>query len=277
MSNYIKNILNQFKGPLLLIYLYMVLSHSLYLFEPYILGRMIDGLIIKEYTWLCVFLVVEIIANVFMYRRMVYDTKVYTEIYNVMIFDFLKKNKDNDISQKTARAEMANSIINFFENDIQYYIISVMSIVGTIFFILMEDVPTGLVVASCSIPILFIVKKLYKKIKQATVTGNNHYEQLVDSLNSEDYKITETFYKRRQRVLIMSSTLQGKNWFGLNTTKTIFLLLGLIMVTTNNAGITQGEAVAIYQYINNFLISLMSIPIGIESITRVKDIIKRIS
>lgn len=255
----------------------MALSHSLSLFEPYILGRMIDGLIAKEYTWLYVFLVVEILANIFMYKRMVYDTKVYTEIYNLMIFDFLKKNKDKDISQKTARVQMANNIVNFFENDIQYYIVSIMSIIGTIFFILMEDVTTGLVVASCAIPILFIIKILYRKIKQATVTSNNHYEELVDSLNNDDYTITETFFKRRQRVLVMSSTLFGKNWFGLNSTKTIFLLLGLIVVTTNKVGITQGEAVAIYQYINNFLISLMSIPIGIESITRVKDVIKRIS
>ena len=84
-----------------------------------------------------------------------------------------------------------------------------------------------------------------------------------------------TFFKRRRKLLIYGSTLQGKNWTALHSVKSIFLVISLV-VFTHNTKISQGETVAMYAYINQFLVSLMSIPIGVETFTRMKDIINRI-
>jgi hypothetical protein len=151
-----------------------------------------------------------------------------------------------------------------------------MSLVGTLFFVFLQDIATGFIVATCVIPIAFIVKILYKKIAQATKVGFNHYEQKVQILTEDNDIKVDTFFKRRRRVLIFGSTLQGKNWFSLNTTKTFFLVLALLVFTSNNINLTQGQAVSMYSYINNFLISLLSIPIGVEVLVRIKDIINRI-
>jgi len=62
----------------------------------------------------------------------------------------------------------------------------------------------------------------------------------------------------------------------LNTTKSIFLVLALIVFTNFNFNMTQGEAVAMYAYINQFLISLMSFPVAMEIFARIKDVINRI-
>ena len=74
----------------------MLVAQLLFLAEPFILGKAIDGLLTKNYIWLIVFLVVELLHNVFMYRRMVFDTKVYVKIYNDIIFNFLRNNKEID-------------------------------------------------------------------------------------------------------------------------------------------------------------------------------------
>jgi len=37
------------------------------------------------------------------------------------------------------------------------------------------------------------------------------------------------------------------------------------------------EVITIYSYVNNFLISLMSIPVGFEMYSRLSNIIKRIN
>jgi len=58
--------------------------------------------------------------------------------------------------------------------------------------------------------------------------------------------------------------------------KTIFLVLSLIIFTHENVKLTQGEAIAMYSYINQFLVSLLSIPVGMEMFTRMTDIIKRL-
>jgi hypothetical protein len=120
-----------------------------------------------------------------------------------------------------------------------------------------------------------IVYLLYKKIAQSTRVGHDHYEQKIEILSYNDDDRIETFFKRRRKLLIYGSTLQGKNWTALNSIKSVFLVIALV-VLTHNTKISQGETVSMYAYINQFLISIMSIPVGVETFTRMKDVINRI-
>jgi hypothetical protein len=275
--NYIYGILKENKYSLILIYFYMLLAQLLYLVEPYILGKAIDGLIKKEYYWLWCFLIIELLANVFMYKRMVFDTKVYTKIYNDIVLNYLKNDNKSDTSTKVARTEMANNLINFFEHDMHYYIMAIVTISGSLFFIFLENINTGFVVLTCVIPISLIVYRFYNKIAQSTRVANTQFEQKFAIIDTNDENRIDTFFKRRKRILISGSTIQGKNWASLNVTKTIFLISALIIFTSYNSNLTQGDAIAMYAYINQFLISLMSIPIGVEIFTRIKDVTKRIN
>jgi len=272
---YILSVAKEYKYQLLLIYFYMFVAQLLFLLEPYVLGKMIDGLIKKEYFWLSCFLVIALFENIFIYRRMIYDTKVYTTIYNDIVLKYLKRDKSSDPSTRIARTEMSNNIINFLENDVHYYIYAILSVIGTLFFIFLQNPITGFVVLTCVLPICVIVYIFYKKIAQFTQIAHNQYEKKVDILSENDENRVESFFKRRRKVLIYGSTLQGKNWTSLNVTKTTFLVAALI-VFTSNIKITQGDAVSMYAYINQFLISLMSIPVGVETFTRMKDVINRI-
>ena len=107
--------------------------------------------------------------------------------------------------------------------------------------------------------------------------GNSHYEQKFGIMDSKDDIKIGTFYERRRRVIIAQSTVLAKHWFSLNVTKTVFLVIAIALFTSNSVGLSHGTAISIYTYINNFLISLMSLPIFIEVFTRIKDVIKRIS
>lgn len=274
--NFIVSIIKQYKYQLLFIYFYILLSQLILLAEPYVLGKCIDGLLKREFFWLYIFLAMFIISNVFMYKRMVFDTKIYTKIYNDIVFRYFQNDKTSSISTKNARTDMAHEIITFLESYVHYYIMSILTLFGSLFFIFIEHIPTGFVVLSCTFPIIFIVFCLYKKIDQATKVGNSHYEQKMDCLKNGLLADVKSFYNRRAKVIIAGSTIQAKNWFALNTTKSIFLILALIVFTSREINLTQGQAIAMYTYINNFLISLLTIPIGMENFSRMKDIIKRI-
>ena len=273
---YIYKILLNYKFKLALIYFYVIIVELLYLSEPYILGKTIDGLIKSNYYWLLVFLIIEFSAIIFMYKRMVYDTKIYTTIYNEIVLGYLKNDKTSDSSSKIARTDMAHSLIDFFENHVHYYIMSVISIVGSLYFIFLEHIKTGFLMLISILPILLIVKLFYKKISKATRIGNTHYEQKFSIMDSNDDLKINTFFKRRRKVIIHQSTLQGKNWTSLFSSKTLFLIGALIIFTNKNINLTQGEAIAMYSYINKFLISLLSIPVGMEMFARMKDIINRL-
>lgn len=274
---YILNLFKKHKWSLLIIYFYMLIAHSIFLCEPYIIGKMIDGLIHKNYNWLYIFIGIEVFSNFFIYRRMVFDTKVYTTIYNSLIKEYLENDKTSDDSSKIARTEMAQNIINFMENDIQYIIMSLVSIIGSLFFILFEDITTGIVIFFAFIPISFVVYVLYKKISQSIRLSNSQYEQKINILTKGDDKQIDDYLHRRRKLVIFGSTLQAKNWVSMNMIKGFFLIICILLFTSNKVNLTQGQAIAMYAYINQFLISLMSIPISVEIYSRIKDIIKRLS
>jgi ABC-type multidrug transport system fused ATPase/permease subunit len=271
----ITDIIKKYKWKILLIYAYVFFTQVLFLAEPYILGKAIDGVLVKEYKFILILLCIFLTENLLMYKRMVYDTKVYVQIYNEIVFDYLKRDDDSDASSKIARTELTNNFINFLENDLQYFIMALMSIVGSLYFIFLGSWLTGVVVACCLLPTVLIVRIYYKKIAQGMRVGHTHYEQKFGTMNAADEEKIETFFKRRKRLIVNQSTLQGKHWASLNSVKSIFLVAAVI-IFSQNAGLSQGQAVSMYAYISQFLSSLMSVPIGVETFARIRDVLKRL-
>jgi hypothetical protein len=269
----LREILKKNRSKLITIYFYLATYELLNLLTPIILGKAIDGLIDKNFLWISIFFSIEFTANLFMYKRMVYDTVVYTKIYNDIVFDYLEKEKST-VSEQCARTDLAGNIIHFFEDAIPYYIMSVIGIFGSLFFIFWSDFLTGIIVLTCLAPIMILVQYFYPKINKVTQLANNHYESKIESLEKKSYG---KYFHRRRKLQIYRSTLQGKSWWSLNNVKTSFLVLSLTIFTYNRSNITQGEAIAIYAYINQFLISLMSIPVAMEIYSMISDVVKRIN
>jgi len=126
------------------------------------------------------------------------------------------------------------------------------------------------------IVIIFAVLVFYKKIRQGINVRNNHYENKVIAIQN-GYDTSVSFFNRRRKLEIFQSTLQGKNWFSVGMIKSIFLVFSIILLITTSNSITTGSVVTIYSYVNNFLISLMSIPVVFEMYSRLTNIIKRIN
>lgn len=269
-------ILKRFRWKIALIYVYILCGQFLFLLEPYFLGKAIDGLLVQDYTYLFALLFAHIGENIFMYKRMVYDIKVYTQIYNDIIMDYLKRDKTSDTSTKVARTEMMHVVIDFIEHHLHYYLSAVLTIVGSLYFVFIQSPITGLIMLGCLPFIVFIVFTFYGKIAQGMRIGNSHYEQKFGIMDSGKWELIDTFYKRRRRIIIAESTVLAKHWFSLNGTKTIFLVIALAVFTHNSVGLSHGTVVSIYTYINQMLVSLMSLPIFIETFTRIKDVMKRI-
>ena len=86
----IYGIFKEYKYKLLLIYFFMLLTELSIIIQPYLLGKSIDGLISGGWFWVGLLFCSYSISNLFNYKRMVYDTKVYTQIYNDIVLRFLK-------------------------------------------------------------------------------------------------------------------------------------------------------------------------------------------
>jgi ABC-type multidrug transport system fused ATPase/permease subunit len=273
--NKLIEVFKQYKTQLTWIYVFMLLTELSILSTPFLLGKSIDGLIVGNWHWIVILGISYFLSNFFNYKRMVYDTKVYTTIYNNIALKFLKKD-DVDVSTKIARADMAHEIVNVLEGYVHYYIATIVTIIGSLIFIFSENWKVGVLV---SVAIFFIISSvfiLYKKIKQGIKISNNHYEKKAKSIES-GYMSSESFFNRRRKIEICQSTIQGKNWFLINSIKYIFLLLSIILLVTTTKNITIGSVITVYSYVNNFLAALLSAPIAIEMFLRISDVLKRLN
>jgi ABC-type multidrug transport system fused ATPase/permease subunit len=271
--NKIFDIFRQNKYKLTLIYIFMLFTELSILLQPFLLGRSIDGLIVGNFIWIILLSISFFLSSLFNYKRMVYDTKVYTQIYNNIVFKFLE-GKNLDSSTKVARTDMARDIVGVLEGYVHYYIATFVTIVGSIGFIYRENWKVGILVSLALIVILLSVLVFYKKIRQSIRTKNNHYENKVKAIESGSYI---KFFNRRRKLEIFESTLQGKNWFFVSIIKQIFLISSIILLVTTSTNITIGSVITVYSYVNNFLISLMSVPVAFEMYSRLSDILKRVS
>jgi len=268
-------IFKEYKYKLLLIYFFMLITELSIIFQPFLLGKSIDEFIDGNWFWVGLLSISYFISNLFNYKRMVYDTKVYTKIYNDIVLRFLKNTNEDD-SKKIARTDMAYSIVNVLEGYVHYYISTIITIFGSIGFIYLSNWKVGLLVTLALIIIPLAVLIFYKKIRQGINVRNNHYENKVTSLQN-GYDNSVSFFNRRRKLEIFESTLQGKNWFLVGIIKSVFLVLSIILLITTSENITTGSVITIYSYVNNFLYSLMSIPVAFEMYSRLGDIIKRIN
>jgi ABC-type multidrug transport system fused ATPase/permease subunit len=254
--------------------MFMVLTELSILSTPFLLGKSIDGLISGSWYWMVFLGISYFLSNFFNYKRMVYDTKVYTTIYNDVALTFLKKD-DIDVSTKIARTDMAHEIVNVLESYVHYYIGTIVTIIGSLIFIYSENWQVGVFVSTAVFFIISAVSILYKKISQGINIANNHYEKKAKSIES-GYLSSESFFNRRRKIEICQSTIQGKNWFLVNSIKYVFLLVSIILLVSTTKDITIGSVVTVYSYVNNFLIALLSAPIAIEMFLRISDVLKRL-
>lgn len=272
--NKIYEIFKQHKYELLWIYLFMLLTELFILATPFLLGKSIDGLIGGTYHWLVLLGFSYFLSIFFHYKRMVYDTKVYTKIYNGIVFRFLK-NKNTDTSTKIARADMAYEIVHVLEDYVHYYIATVVTIIGSIGFIYSENWRVGILVTVATVLIISTGMIYYNKIQQSIRVRNNHKEKKAISIE-QGYDSSISFFKRMRRLNIYDSTVQGKNWFLIGMIKNTFLFISIILLVLTTKNITVGSIITVYSYVNNFLTSLLSVPVAIEMYTRLSDVLKRI-
>jgi hypothetical protein len=272
--NKLYQLFKQYKYKLTIIYLFMLLTELSILSQPFLLGKSIDGLINNSYFWLMLFSTSYLVSTFFNYKRMVYDTKVYTQIYNSIVLKFLKRT-DVDISAKVARTDMADHVVGVLAGYVHYYIATIVTVIGSIGFIYLENYRVGIAVSIAFICIVAAVSLFYKKIRQSIKVNHNHLEGKLKHLQA-GYADSTSFFHRKRKLDIYESTLQGKNWLFIGLIKNTFLVIAILLLVNTSESLTIGGVITTYSYIHEFLISLMSIPVGIEMYSRLSDILKRL-
>jgi ABC-type multidrug transport system fused ATPase/permease subunit len=256
-----------------LVYFYSAIGNLLVLFEPYLLGKMIDGIIIHEYKFVFLFSVNFILLLIFGYIRRVIDTKIFTKISNKYIVKHIDNNIDK-VSKNVSRSNMVKYVIGFLENNIPHSIFAIYSIFGSIIFIFNLNLESGIILSFFIIPVFILIMIFYKKMKKVNILIHNNSEEFVDKLNTKNISIISSWFNRDRNLNIKYSNIQATNWGLYDLISFLFVLIVLIYYV-GVVGCTVGSALMFYNYVKRFTDSLSFIPDQIDSIIKLKDISKR--
>jgi ABC-type multidrug transport system fused ATPase/permease subunit len=273
----ILEIFKRAKFRILLVYLFCIVANTLWILEPYVLGKMIDGLMAKTYFWSIIFIIINLIFIGFGYFRRVLDTKVFSRLYNEVILQYINRNIDcTDTSKIVARTEMSRVITSFLEEAIPTYISVVYATLGSLIAIFLVSPISSIILLISLIPTYFLSKYFYEKNTKMTHINNSNNELHVEKIQTKNRNIIKNFFERRRKLLIMDSTLTAKNYMAFDFLGLLITFITLVFYISS-ASATAGDAVSFYGYLNKFIYGFGIISYCISSITQIQDVSKRIN
>lgn len=271
------DVFKKHKWRIILVYLICITADTLWAFEPYILGKMLDGIIGRTYNWVYIFICINMIFIIIGYIRRVVDTKVFSRMYNTLVFDFVERHVDKtEPSKMVARIEMSKSLIDFLENVIPHFLTVVYAVGGSLIAIMFINSVSAMIVGLIMVPTIIIMRYFYFKSQKMANVNNSNFELNVSKIESKNVSVIRDYFIRRRRILIMDSTLNAKNVFASDLLSLIFVVISLIYYVSN-VHCTVGDATAFYGYINRFVYSLGAIPYFIWNWNQIKNISERLN
>lgn len=180
----IKEILKENKLQISLIYSLLIIQYGLFSIMPYLLGKAIDGLLIKENSGLVLLLVAEIAALILGYGLKRIDTIVFMKIFCDKAIKAVQILRDKNMipAKIAARYQLVGYYSDFFEYSLPQIINSFIGAGTALTMLYITDHKIGLI-ATVLFFFMIIVNKVYSfKTQKVDLDIQNNKENINHSL-----------------------------------------------------------------------------------------------
>lgn len=185
-------------------------------------------------------------------------------------------NKDASVSRISARTGLLTEFVEFLENSMPEMINALISVVGILAIIATLNIDVFFACLSILGLIVFIYTITGKFNYKLNTKYNNQLEKQVDVLTARDSIAIKSFYQELMRWNVKLSDLETINYF--------VIWVGVIAVfiytpiTVIGAGIlSYGLVFSIIMYVLNYAGSIVSFPLFIQQVIRLKEISARLA
>ena len=185
-------------------------------------------------------------------------------------------NKDASVSRISARTGLLTEFVEFLENSMPEMINALISVVGILAIIATLNIDVFFACLSILGLIVFIYTITGKFNYKLNTKYNNQLEKQVDVLTARDSIAIKSFYQELMRWNVKLSDLETINYF--------VIWVGVIAVfiytpiTVIGAGIlSYGLVFSIIMYVFNYAGSIVSFPLFIQQVIRLKEISVRLA
>lgn len=263
--------------PIVFTYTLSFLENLFELAYPWAIGLAINGLIIGQ-TGLVWPLVAIWFAHVAVGAfRQLYDTRLFSRLNARMGTKTVRDQREEgvSVSEITARVEMIEELIEFFEHEMPVLLAMIVGLVGSLVFLALYDLGSGLVMLALMIPILIINAFTGMRAFRNNVELNSQWEKQVEVISDHRPRRWHVHFGRLAKWRIRLSDLDATSW----SLAQLFTLVAVIIVIYRAAtgeGVLAGDVFAILSYALRVEQNLDGVPSFVQQIGRLVDIRRRI-
>ena len=258
-------------------YALTVIEDLLELSYPWATGLAINGLLAHDYRMIAPVMIAWVLHTAIGCARQMYDTRLYTEVYNTIVIDTVLRQRQSRIepTKVAARSAMSREFVTFFEKDMPVVLNSLVSIVGSAAILFWYDLVIGAIATLLFIPVAIINRRYMRRSLMLNEGLNNQLEHEVQVIDAaQEGAVTRHFAEVRVWRVKLSDA-DALNWTAIEGLSILVFLLVLLRVVYM-PGADVGTIFAMFVYVWRLMEKLDLMPQIVQQLMRLKDIRRRI-
>ncbi len=271
-------ILRRYWGSILGTLALIALSTGLWLLQPWLLGRAIDGLVADDWRDTAYLGLLQVSVLIIGAARRYYDTRVYTRIYRDIGEETVTASQEAGmpITMVTARANMLREVVRFFEFRVPSTVRAAINLVGSLGLLAILSVPVffACLIGMGSIVVLSLV--FSGRLFRLNSNLNDQMEREVDVFEASAPSETRDHLAALAGWQIKRSDIEA-----LMFALTSIIMLGVLLfslytvVSVENAQI--GTVFSVFSYVTRFQFAVNNFPAAYQESIRTLEITRRIN
>jgi ABC-type multidrug transport system fused ATPase/permease subunit len=269
--------LRPFRGRITLTYALTFLEDLLELSYPWATGLAIDGLLAHDYWQAAPLLVAWILRSAVGLIRQMYDTRLYTRVYNRIVVETILRQREQGVAATSvsARSAMSREFVTFFEKDIPTIVTSLIGIVGSAAILFYYDVIIGAVTATLFIPVILVNRVYSRRSLALNEKLNDELEREVAVIDTSDREAVAHHFDVLRTLRVKLSDAEAYNWTTIEVLSILVFVVVLVRATYL-PNIETGDIFAVLVYVWRLMENLDNVPAIVQQLARLHDIRKRI-
>ena len=258
-------------------YLLALLENAFELMYPWAIGIAINGLLVDKWQLIMPFVGISLAHIMVGGIRQLYDTRLFSRLKAAMATDIiaLQREDGEEVSEVSARVEMTDEFIDFFEWEMPVIFATFVSLFGSLVFLFFYDIWAGLIITGLLVPIAIINAFMGRRALKLNEAYNSQWEKQVDIIDEARPRAARVHFGHLAKWKIRLSDIEVISW-----TSTGVLTLGatiLVLVRVADIpGVLAGDIFASLAYVLRIEQSLDRVPETVQQVGRLIDIRRRI-
>ncbi|SEB12873.1 ABC transporter transmembrane region [Thiothrix caldifontis] len=276
-TNVVTQLLAQYRGRLSLTYGLSITEQVLGLLLPLAIGNAINGLLGNDFLPLGLFIGLWLVLAALTVGRKMYDTRVFMSLYAELAVRVIEQQRTlgTSTSKLVARSTLIREAVDFLERDIPDIVAMLITFVGSLVMLMLFDWHIVAAAVLMLIPVLLLNGLLWKPINRLNRSINNNLERRATLIHQGSLLRLQQHFHLMRFLRVKTSDLEARTW-GVIELFVVMATIYVFVYTAQTPGIEAGTIFSIVTYFWNFQGSLDRLPILMQSVSQVKDILRRI-